>query len=117
MSSSALAELLEGVDFVEPRIIALDYSAHARRLLLRIADRDGNGAASRIRALVFDGLVGLHSAPDNALAPLEEGETTDLLRLDAKQRKTGDIEITLVFLRDGVAQHASFQTHGARWLG
>ena len=119
MSVSAIPDLLHGADLRDRLIVYVDYSAHARRLSLRIETNGPDGR--RIRALLFDGVVGLHCDPADALAPLDDGEDGEILRCDAKERKTGEFEINLVFVRrragERVTQAVSFLAFAARWLG
>ena len=50
---------------------------------------------------------------------LEAGERAAIDRLDAKRRKNGETEITLVYLRGGArtACVVSFSAQEGRWLG
>ncbi len=115
MSRPALEDLIAGVDLQGAAVALLDYNAMARRLTLRFApDAD----EPRIVTLIFDSVVGLHCEPQDALRPLGGGDGSTIDRLDAKRRKTGEIEVTLVYLRGGerLACVVSFIAQGARWL-
>lgn len=116
MSRPALEDLIAGVDLQRAPVALLDYNAMARRLTLRFAPPDAD--ASQIVTLIFDSVVGLHCEPQDALRPLGGGEGSTIDRLDAKRRKTGEVEVTLVYLRGGqrLACVVSFIAQGARWL-
>jgi hypothetical protein len=110
------------VDDLHDRLILLiDYSAHARRLSLRIETkgRDEPGGP-QTTTLLFDGVVGLHCDPPNALAPIDQHRGGEILRFDGKRRKTGEYEFILVFIRDGAGERetqvASFLAQAARRL-
>jgi len=116
VSRPALEDLIAGVDLRGAAIALLDYNAMARRLTLRFAPADAD--APPIVTLVFDSVVGLHCEPQDALRPLSADEGSTIDRLDAKRRKTGEVEATLVFLRGGrrLACVVSFIAQGGRWL-
>lgn len=117
MSRPALDDLIAGVELRDSAIALIDYNAMARRLTLRFRPAESEGG--EIVTLIFDSVVGVHCEPQDALRPLaaEEGATID--RLDAKRRKTGEAEVTLVYLRGGAraACVVSFIAAEARWLG
>ncbi len=117
MSRPALDDLIAGVELQGSAIALLDYNAMARRLTLRFTPAEAQDGA--IVTLIFDSVVGVHCEPQDALRPLaaEEGATID--RLDAKRRKAGETEITLVYLRGETkaACVVSFSALAGRWLG
>lgn len=117
MSRPALDDLIEGVELRESAIALLDYNAMARRLTLRFQPADAETGG--IVTLIFDSVVGVHCEPQDALRPLEPNEGATIDRLDAKLRKTGETEITLVYLRGGakLACVVSFSALAGRWLG
>ena len=117
MSRPATDDLVAGVDLQERMILLLDYNAMARRLTLRFDPGEADGPP--VVTLIFDGVVGLHCEPRDALRLLAAGERATIDRLDAKRRKTGEIEITLVYLRseNQSACVVSFIALEARWLG
>mgnify|MGYP000892863649 CR=1 FL=1 len=116
MSKPALDDLVAGVDLLGAALVLLDYNAMARRMTLRFTPVDDE--AQRIATLVFDSVVGLHSEPQDALRALEDAEGATVDRLDAKRRKTGETEVTLVYLRGGEKRACvvSFITQEGRWL-
>lgn len=120
MNGAAMFELL--ADLHDRLILLIDYSAHARRLSLRIETKGRDAPGGRqVRTLLFDGVVGLHCDPLDALAPLAESEDGEILTFDGKQRKSGEYEFILVFMRDGAGKHetqvVSFLAQAARWMG
>lgn len=117
MSRPALDDLIAGVELRDSAIALLDYNAMARRLTLRFHPAEAE--AGEIVTLVFDSVVGVHCEPQNALRPLEADEGATIDRLDAKRRKAGETEVTLVYLRGGAkaACVVSFSALAGRWLG
>lgn len=114
MSRPAFEDLIAGVDLQGAALALLDYNAMARRLTLRFTPE----ADTQIVTLIFDSVVGLHCEPQDALRQLGNGEGSTIDRLDAKRRKTGEVEVTLVYLRGGerLACVVSFIAQEARWL-
>ncbi|HMN70646.1 MAG TPA: hypothetical protein PKA55_02125 [Rhodoblastus sp.] len=117
MSRPALDDLVAGVELRDSALALLDYNAMARRLTLRF--RPADAEAGEIATLIFDGVVGVHCEPSDALRRLETDEHATIDRLDAKRRRTGETEITLVYLRGGAqaARIVSFIAQEGRWLG
>ena len=117
MSRPALDDLVAGVELRDSAIALIDYNAMARRLTLRF--RPADAPAGEIVTLIFDGVVGVYCQPQDALRRLDDDEGATIDRLDAKRRKTGETEITLVYLRgtSGVASAVSFSALEGRWLG
>lgn len=117
MSRPALDDLIEGVDLRDSALALIDYNAMARRLTLRF--RPAEAETEALVTLIFDSVVGLYCQPPDALRELEAEEGATIDRLDAKRRKTGETEITLVYLRGGAkaACMVSFSALAGRWLG
>ena len=117
MSRPALDDLIAGVDLQSSALALIDYNAMARRLTLRFRPSEDEEAG--IVTLIFDGVVGLYCQPQDALRRLDDDEGATIDRLDAKRRKTGEAEVTLVFLRgaSSAAGIVSFMAAEARWLG
>jgi len=117
VSRPALDDLVAGVELRDSAIALIDYNAMARRLTLRFRPADAEG--SDIVTLIFDAVVGLYCQPQDALRRLDDEEGATIDRLDAKRRKTGEVEITLVYLRGsgGAACTVSFMALEARWFG
>lgn len=117
MSRPALEDLIAGVDLQGSALALVDYNATARRLTLRFRPADAEG--SEIVTLVFDGVVGLYSQPQDALRRLHDDEGATIDQLDGKRRKTGEAEVTLVYLRGGAGKAClvSFIAQEGRWLG
>ena len=102
------------------RLALIDYAGAARRLSRRIATRPDASGGQRLRALIFDGVYGLHCDPGNALAPLDDETGAEIVSLTGKERKSGDIELALIFSRNdvaGVTQTVLFHAQAARWIG
>lgn len=117
MSRPALDDLIAGVELRDSALALIDYNAMARRLTLRFQPAEAEKPG--IVTLIFDGVVGLHCEPQDSLRALDEGEEAIIDRLDAKRRKTGETEMTLVYLR-GEARTpcvVSFSAQEGRWLG
>jgi len=117
MSRPAFDDLIAGVDLRASALALIDYNAMARRLTLRFEPPDVE--TPQIVTLIFDSVVGLHCEPQDALRALDDGEGATIDRLDAKRRKSGETEITLVYLRGGAraACVVSFSAQEGRWLG
>lgn len=117
MSRPALEDLIAGVSLQGAAVALLDYNAMARRLTLRFTPEESD--TQQIVTLIFDSVVGLHCEPQDALRALTDDEGAAIDRLDAKRRKTGEAEITLVYLRGAMraACVVSFIAAEARWLG
>ncbi len=117
MSRPALDDLIAGVELRDSALALIDYNAMARRLTLRF--RPADAEPQQIVTLIFDSVVGLHCEPQDALRALTDDEGAAIDRLDAKRRKTGEAEITLVYLRGAMraACVVSFIAAEARWLG
>ncbi|MCC0003714.1 MAG: hypothetical protein H6872_00630 [Methylobacteriaceae bacterium] len=117
MSRPALDDLIAGVDLGGAALALIDYNAMTRSLTLRFEPADTE--TPQTVTLVFASVVGLHCEPQGALHRLEAGERATIDRLDAKRRKNGETEITLVYLRGGArtACVVSFSAQEGRWLG
>lgn len=117
MSRPALDDLIAGIELRDSALALIDYHAMARRLTLRFQPAEAE--APGIVTLIFDGVVGLHCEPQDSLRALDEGEEAIIDRLDAKRRKTGETEMTLVYLRGGTRTPCvvSFSAQEGRWLG
>ena len=117
MSRPALDDLIAGVDLRDSALALIDYNAMARRLTLRFTPADP--AAGQIVTLIFDSVVGLHCEPQDSLRALEPSEGATIDRLDARRRKTGETEMTLVYLRGKSRTPCvvSFSAQEGRWLG
>ena len=116
MSRPALEDLIAGVDLQGAALALIDYNAMARRLTLRFTPAEGG--TQQIVTLIFDSVVGLHCEPQDALRQLGDGDGSTIDRLDAKRRKTGEVEVTLVYLRgeERLACVVSFIAQEGRWL-
>jgi len=125
MSAKSVLDALDGAGLHDCGLVLIDYHAHARRLVLRIeVDADAPGGP-RLRTLIFDGVIGLHCDPPNALAPFDDDESGEILRCDAMERPNTEPEVTLVYIRSDYAnappprdrtQVAMFRAMGARWV-
>ena len=117
MSRPALDDLIAGVELRDSALALIDYNAMARRLTLRF--RPAGAEEAPIVTLIFDGVVGLHCEPQDSLRPLDTDEGATIDRLDAKRRKSGETEITLVYLRGATPapRIVSFIALEGRWLG
>ena len=117
MSRPALDDLIAGVELRDSALALIDYNAMARRLTLRFQPTDAERPG--IVTLIFDSVVGLHCAPQDSLRALEPSEGATIDRLDARRRKTGETEMTFVYLRgEGRTPCVvSFSAQEGRWLG
>ena len=119
MSDHPIVRAIDEAGLQDPTIELIDYHAHARRLLLRIASADADApGGGRVRTLIFDSVVAIHCEPQSALDPLAPDETAEILRFEGRERKTGEADVLIVMKRDGhPAATASFRASGARWVG
>lgn len=112
MNGHSVLTALQHINLQGQSIVLLDYHGHARRLVLRIA----SDAEARPRALMFDGVIGLHCDPQNALDRLGDGEACEILTFEALERPNREPEVTLVFRRSTTNCVVMFRATGARWV-
>ena len=117
MSEHTVVRAIDDADLQAPSIEVIDYHAHARRLLLRIAtDAADDQGVQRVRTLIFDGVVALHCEPQSALDPLGDGARAAILRFEARERRTGEADVLIVMeRRPAEPEIVSFRATGARW--
>lgn len=112
MMTHSVLTALQDNDLQGQSIVLLDYNGHARRLVLRIAAT----ADARLRTIMFDGVIGLHCDPQNALDRLGDDEHCEILRFEAMERPNREPDVTLVFRRGATPRVAMFRATGARWV-
>ena len=81
MTEHSVTTALRDQDLHGLSLVLIDYNGHGRRLVLRIA-----AGEARPRTLMFDGVIGLHCDPPNALDRRADSETCEIMRIEAMER-------------------------------